>query len=833
MLLRAPLPVLLLLLLACLSPLSHTATAIENCQTPNTADTTLCDQCDPDYVQSNSHHQCCPKDSPYYSKTETKTKTETEPGFKCVAVKDCPDYGDPSTNTCVDDCPAQTFVDDERNECVPASECPPAQPFGSTAKKFCVAVNECPKRTQFGDSETHLCTAQCSSGSFGDPTNLCVKPDKCPEAAPFGDLSTQLCVTVVHCSSTTKFGDSETHLCAEKCSSGTFGDPTNVCVKPDKCPDDAPFGDPTTQLCVTVVHCSSTTKFGDSETHLCAEKCSSGTFGDPTNVCVKPDKCPDDAPFGDPTTQLCVAAVGCSTTTPFGDPTTHLCVAAKECSDANKYGDSETHLCAEKCSSGSFGDLTHLCVKPDKCPEAAPFGDLSTQLCVAAVNCSTATPFGDSLTHLCVAAVNCSSTTEFGDSETQLCVAAVDCSTTTPFGDSSTHLCVAAKECSDANKYGDSETRLCTAKCSSGSFGDTTNLCVQPDKCPKNAPFGDPLTHLCVAAKKCSDDNKFGDSKTHMCTAKCSGAFGDLTNLACVEPDKCPKDAPFGDPSTQLCVPECPSTSGDSSTHLCVACHESCTTCTGSSDNDCLTCDSAEEHPFASAANAKAGKCTKLDEMTCSDAQFSGKIGSTDVYSCFDCSMGCHTCTSAKTCTKCSTKSTLVDDRCIFEPTLKNITCSVGDTKDIIFAKGDIQDFFVTFDFETLKVADDYKIACGDHVKTHLGTAHIFEKSSSFLIDIQPLLVTVVAKPAVSTTPAARPSHAVVSTPASNPPDNSDPTSQDEGSISGSILIAVLVIGGISVYGVYWLRSKRRSGSHYNRLPTMEMSPLPHNSAVY
>lgn len=251
-------------------------------------------------------------------------------------------FGDPGlspTRLCVTNCITSSLYRDKANN----RTCQPYCTFNSTYKLYkdpttmtCVA--ECPSYPQYlyawgTNSSTAECLASCPTGhmldtnmscvancpSLLDPTtNRCV--DKCPFSSAlnttlFANLLTKICVVSSACPNNTYASDDSLE-CVSTCPSGTYISGKD-CVS--SCPD-GQYINKGTSSCVAALNCTSS-YFADNHTRTCELVCTNGTFADTT-------------------TKMCLAQCY----SPY-------------------YGDQLAGKCVTNCSNGLIKeDLTRTCV---------------------------------------------------------------------------------------------------------------------------------------------------------------------------------------------------------------------------------------------------------------------------------------------------------------------------------------------------------------------------------------------------------------------------------------------------------------------------------------
>jgi proprotein convertase subtilisin/kexin type 5 len=175
----------------------------------------------------------------------------------CVA--NCSNLLDPTTNTCVSICPDHSALNTTL--------------YANLVTKTCVIATACPDNTYASDDH-QVCVSTC-------PNNTYIYQKHCLNTCPDGfyiNFLTQSCVNASSCP-TDYFANNQTRSCVASCSNGTFGDSlTRMCIT--TCYG-ANFADPITGLCST--SCSSGL-IKNSLTFSCVGNCQPSYFYNPNSA---------------------------------------------------------------------------------------------------------------------------------------------------------------------------------------------------------------------------------------------------------------------------------------------------------------------------------------------------------------------------------------------------------------------------------------------------------------------------------------------------------------------------------------------------------------------
>jgi proprotein convertase subtilisin/kexin type 5 len=196
-------------------------------------------------------------------------------------VETCPEpyYGDPSTRTCVLECPLiqLLFADNSTRECV--KKCPPMS-YADKKSKFC--VKQCPlavgqEKQTYAADYSNVCVEECSLPTFSyEPALRCFT--KCPD--PYYSNVT----------------DHKCYLCPGICTSCTSPTACTSCISNYylqngecvlKC-SGLYYANLTSMKCVVSAECKP--YFGVNQTNMCTEFCPSGQWKN-TNL-YRCDACP-------------------------------------------------------------------------------------------------------------------------------------------------------------------------------------------------------------------------------------------------------------------------------------------------------------------------------------------------------------------------------------------------------------------------------------------------------------------------------------------------------------------------------------------------------------
>jgi hypothetical protein len=178
--------------------------------------------------------------------------------FNRSCVSSCPYLLDPTTNRCVSMCPFSSI----NNTLL----------YANLLTYTCVSAQMCPNNTYASDDLLE-CVATCPNGTFIHQKN-CVK--FCPNGFYMNPLA-QTCVTARNCP-TSYFANNQTHSCVLTCTNGTFGDSlTKTCLT--ECYG-GNYSDPNTGLCSP--SCSAG-QIRNNLTWTCVGNCTTGLFYNPAN----------------------------------------------------------------------------------------------------------------------------------------------------------------------------------------------------------------------------------------------------------------------------------------------------------------------------------------------------------------------------------------------------------------------------------------------------------------------------------------------------------------------------------------------------------------------
>lgn len=422
--------------------------------TPQTfADSTthLCVQTCPDgYFAESVSKQClafCVAGK--FADTHTDTCETT-----CTATSPI-EYADPSTRTCVGQCPALPLLYGQSSSQTCVVSCANANEYAKDSTRTCVAPVDCDP--QFADPSTKKCVAQCpfAYSRFSDPTTWTCSAT-CPGTLN-ADSSTMSCVEL--CPLVPRLF-AHSNICKPNClGTGLFGDPvTRKCSA--ACTFVAPnfyYRDASTSFCVRLCPANS---FADNASRSCVGSCPTNTFADNSTW-----RCVQDCPaspslFADSSTLVCVFQCPGGF---FADPTTHTCVQSCPL-DPRYYRYSPLRICTQLCPF-PYGkqDSSGNCVT--ECANGMYLNITQNKCVVCHVQCTT-----------CNALLACTSCVAGFFLSLGSC--SVRCSANPPL-------------------YADSVSQSCVAACTQGYFGlDSSRACVTA--CPVQF-YGDAALGRCVA----------------------------------------------------------------------------------------------------------------------------------------------------------------------------------------------------------------------------------------------------------------------------------------------------------------------------------------------
>ena len=532
---------------------------------PAPDDTTCLSTCPVGYWKDNTDHICALCDT---SCAECLGGTNNQ----CSSCNDGY-FLQPSSTTCLSNCPSGKWKDTANNICV--DSCPSPGYWQDTTNHICADCHTaCSVCT--GSSNTQ-CSA-CKPGYFLQPA-----PDvtTCLSTCPVGywkdDTNNKCMPCNVACAVCT--GSASTQCSA--CKTGFFLQPSGTeCL--NSCPSPGYWQDTTNHICADC-HTACSVCTGSSDTQC--STCKSGYFLQPA---------PDDTT--------------CSSTCPVGywqDTDNHICAscnaacaactgsASTQCS-ACKSGyflQPSSTICLDSCSlTGYWQDTTnHICA-PCNVACAACTGSANTQcsscktgyfLQPSGTECLDTCPAGywsnpgSNSCDTCNAA--CAICTGPSDTQCSACEsghflqpspAVTTCSSSCPLGfweDTTNHICVpcnvACVLCSDGTHT------QCTA-CSPGYFLQPSPSTVCLNACP---------------------DGYWGNSGSNSCDA-CNAACAICTGPSDTQCSAC-NSGYFLQPSSTTCLDSCPiGYWGNTTSNLCLNCDASCATCTGPDNTQCSAC---------------------------------------------------------------------------------------------------------------------------------------------------------------------------------------------------------------------------------------------------
>ena len=545
--------------------------------------------------QTRTCSRTCSSENPYKDPT-SQTCVASCPTGRYLTKKSSYDYSfDPPVmipaGVCVTKCPSPDilsgnepmgglYLDETKNECVEASDCP-MDTFGSAeTNPTPKCVNSCPTST-VANSRNKKCNRgtcgedlvridnncvawpeDCPTGKFGKvihydtnwEENICVKSEDCDVSELYNELT---------------YGNPVTRKCEELWSFRPPGSFINVCPEPfynprqnptycilsaSQCPDGRVLDlDDSTRTCQEDVRVDSSgavvsiesTRYGDS-TNYFRKACPSNKFAQITHrintykTCVNAAGCPSGM-YGNNKYRVCVYPMQCSGGT-YADPTTKMC---QNCG-IGYYGDPMTKRCIQvingtiDCSFGYYAKpSTRMCVLPKQCSTSATtmYGNPFTKKCRALNDC--------------IASNNCPSGL-YANPTTMVFVTAFGCPSGM-YGNPTTRMCVVATGC-PSGMYGNPNTRTCVAEtsCPHSMYANpTTRMCVVATGCPADM-YGNADTRMCVVATGCPTSMN-GDSVAKMCVSNCPHNTPYIQARKCISSAECPTDK-YADWNTKTCV---------------------------------------------------------------------------------------------------------------------------------------------------------------------------------------------------------------------------------------------------------------------------------------
>lgn len=615
--------------------------------------TTTCGNCAAT-TYANSSKTCAPCDANCDTCQTSANNCLTCPTGKYLYTTD---------KKCYDSCPGGSYLD-ATDKC---SDCPTgcaACSLGSSVDcSECKTVNGVPYYLA-GTS----CTSGCGNGNYGGADPSTFKPTCITCSNPCGNcLSDTSCLT---CSVGRLVAGGTT--CQTNCPDGQYASSTHAC---SLCHSNCATCTTSSTNCLTCGVKSGAQTYLYSTDSVCYINCPSGTFKKSTdNTCSSCDNscsgCIDTSTYCISCATNYFRVIGSSACTQncgseyYGNSVTRTCTACPiGCSTCSMSG--STLSCSE-CTS--FAGVQYY-LQGSKCVSLCPAGtfqgtDTNSGLttCISCTltckNCAGSATYCTSCDsgHLIVNQNSCGNCPngQYADSLKTCALCSPNCKACS----SSFDTCDSCGFSSLGYQLFLHSDNVCYQTCPWGYFGNTNAKTC--DSCSGTCDGCVSSSTNCI---NCASSSYFRVIGSNACTNSCgTGLYGDSTTglctvcpigcKACSESSSvvsCSECKPVAgvkyylDSNDGLCKSTCPALyygGKDSSNNpICDSCHNSCATCNGTANTNCLSC---------SGSNYLAYQGTKC-VTTCDDGQFSSNNNL-----CALCSSNCKTCDTISTnCTGC------------------------------------------------------------------------------------------------------------------------------------------------------------------------------------